>query len=171
MRSRSARSGSRQPNSRGSWHFYSMRRLLRGSLLITNRINATSAWKADFFTFDDNGSYQVFLSVADDDDGVGTASQTIAVTNVAPVLSNVKISSGTVNDEGLFNSKGLMPTASSSRLFPPPPETVWLLRVPRLRRRRSRQAGRGRRRGQHRGRRDPPVGAVRPSPRARRAPC
>lgn len=36
------------------------------------------------FTPDDNGSYVVSLTVTDDDGGVGTATATVAVTNVAP---------------------------------------------------------------------------------------
>src|SRR5262249_55561410 len=43
---------------------------------------------ADFsFTPDDNGSYQVTLSVTDKDGGVGSASATITVTNVAPTAA------------------------------------------------------------------------------------
>ena len=39
------------------------------------------------FTPDDNGSYVVTLEVTDDDDGEGTDSETIAVTNVAPSVT------------------------------------------------------------------------------------
>ena len=43
---------------------------------------------ADFsFTPDDNGTYVVTLQVADKDGGVGTATATVAVTNVAPTAS------------------------------------------------------------------------------------
>jgi hypothetical protein len=50
------------------------------------------------FTPDDNGTYEVSLSVTDDDGGVGTAIETIIVTNVAPTVSNVKVDSGTINE-------------------------------------------------------------------------
>jgi len=55
--------------------------------------NYANGANADFsFTPVDNGSYQVFLTVADDDDGVATAtSQTIAVTNVPPSLRDLSV--------------------------------------------------------------------------------
>jgi hypothetical protein len=43
------------------------------------------------FTPDDNGSYEVTLTVTDDDGGVGVAISTIDVTNVAPQLENVTV--------------------------------------------------------------------------------
>jgi PKD repeat protein len=45
------------------------------------------------FTPDDNGSYEITLSVTDGDGGLGTAAATIVVENVAPTLTEVAISS------------------------------------------------------------------------------
>jgi len=69
------------------------------------------------FTPDDNGSYQVSLRVEDDDDGVCTTSQTIDVTNVAPALSNVTVSPGTVNEGGSVTLAGSISDAGSADAF------------------------------------------------------
>jgi len=67
------------------------------------------------FTPDDNGAYAVTLSVTDDDGGIGTpVSQAIAITNVAPVLSNVKVSSGTVSEGGSVTLGGSISDAGSA---------------------------------------------------------
>ena len=59
------------------------------------------------FTPDDNGSFEVSLSVTDDNGNVGTAaSKTIAVTNVAPVLSNLSVPSAGVNESASFTLSG-----------------------------------------------------------------
>ncbi len=66
-----------------------------------------SGTNANFsFTPNDNGFYEVFLSVTDDDGGTGTASQTIAVTNVAPVLSSLSVSSSSVNEGASLTLRG-----------------------------------------------------------------
>ena len=57
---------------------------------VTKNGNAYGSGTGTGFTFtpDDNGTYVVSLSVADDDGGVGTASNvTVTVTNVAPVVA------------------------------------------------------------------------------------
>ncbi len=69
------------------------------------------------FTPDDNGSYEVSLTVADDDDGVATAGQTIEVANVAPALSNVTVSPGTVNEGGSVSLGGSISDAGSADAF------------------------------------------------------
>jgi len=81
--------------------------------------NYASGANADFgFTPDDNGSYQVSLTVADDDDGVTTAaSQTIAVENVAPALSDVTVSPGTVDEGGSVTLGGSISDAGSADAF------------------------------------------------------
>ena len=58
------------------------------------------------FTPDDNGSYEVSLDVTDEDSDVGTASQTIAVTNVAPALSNLSVPSTGVSEGASFTLSG-----------------------------------------------------------------
>ncbi|APZ93269.1 PKD domain-containing protein [Fuerstiella marisgermanici] len=45
------------------------------------------------FTPDDNGTYDVVLTVTDDDGGVGTATETIEVSNVAPSIAGLAITS------------------------------------------------------------------------------
>lgn len=57
------------------------------------------------FTPDDNGSYEVILTVSDDDGGSAAASQTIVVDNVDPAL--VVDSSQVVIDEGTSISKAI----------------------------------------------------------------
>jgi hypothetical protein len=80
--------------------------------------NYASSTNANFiFTPDDNGSYEVSLSVSDDDGGVGTASQTIAVTNVAPALSNVTVSPATVNEGASVTLSGSISDAGSADAF------------------------------------------------------
>jgi hypothetical protein len=69
------------------------------------------------FTPDDNGSYEVSLSITDDDGGVGTASQTIAVTNVAPVVSNVTVSPDTVNEGSSVTFSGSIYDAGTADAF------------------------------------------------------
>ncbi len=72
-----------------------------------NGTSYASGSEADFaFTPDDNGSYVVSLSATDDDGGVGTTSQTIVVTNVAPVLSSVAGSATSINEAGTFTLTG-----------------------------------------------------------------
>jgi len=73
-----------------------------------NGSSFASGTNADFsFTPDDNGSYEVSLDVTDDDGDVGTAtSQTIAVTNVAPALSNLSVPSTGVNEGASFTLSG-----------------------------------------------------------------
>ena len=73
---------------------------------------------ADFsFTPDDNGSYEVSLSVTDDDGDVGTASQTIGVTNVSPVLSNLSGSATSVNEASNFTLSGDLTDPGSADTF------------------------------------------------------
>lgn len=67
---------------------------------------ATGANASFSFTPDDNGSYAVSLSATDDDGGVGTASQDIVVANAAPVLSNISVTPGTVNEGGAITLSG-----------------------------------------------------------------
>jgi PKD repeat protein len=50
------------------------------------------------FTPDDNGTYLVSLTVVDASGAMAVATQTITVDNVAPVLSNVALSSTTINE-------------------------------------------------------------------------
>jgi hypothetical protein len=69
------------------------------------------------FTPDDNGAYEVSLSVTDEDGGVGTTSQTITVTNAAPVLSNVTVSPGTANEGSSVTLSVSISDASSADAF------------------------------------------------------
>lgn len=69
------------------------------------------------FTPDDNGAYDVSLNVTDDDGGVGTASQTITVDNLAPVLSNVTATPGTVDEGGDVTLSGDISDPGSADTF------------------------------------------------------
>jgi|GEM_PF-971163 len=78
--------------------------------------NYTDNDQAGFsFTPDDNGSYEVLLSVTDDDGGVGTAtSQTILVTNAAPTLSNLSVSPAMLNEGSEATLSGSLSDAGSA---------------------------------------------------------
>ena len=54
---------------------------------------ATGSGATFDFTPDDNGTYVVTLTATDDDGGVGTATETIEVANVAPALTNLAVNS------------------------------------------------------------------------------
>jgi hypothetical protein len=69
------------------------------------------------FTPDDNGSYVVSLKVTDDDGGVGSTSQTIDVTNVAPTMSNISVTPGTVNEGGSVTVSGNISDPGSADSF------------------------------------------------------
>ncbi len=69
------------------------------------------------FTPDDNGSYEVSLKVTDKDGGTGTASQTITVDNVAPTLSNISLTSGTINEGGSVTLSGSIMDLGSADSF------------------------------------------------------
>jgi hypothetical protein len=68
------------------------------------------------FTPADNGSYVVSLAVTDKDNGTGTASSTISVTNVAPANVSLSLSAGTINENasvglsGRFTDPGILDT-------------------------------------------------------------
>jgi len=70
------------------------------------------------FTPDDNGSYEVSLTVSDDDGGIGTAAaQTIDVTNVAPALSSVTVTPDPVNEGSSATLSGSLSDAGSADTF------------------------------------------------------
>jgi hypothetical protein len=58
------------------------------------------------FTPEDNGSFEISLQVTDDDGGVGMASVTIDVTNVAPLLDGVQYSPENVDEGGSVTVSG-----------------------------------------------------------------
>lgn len=60
------------------------------------------------FTPPDNGSYAVSLKVTDDDGGEGSASQTFAVVNVAPELSDAVIDPAVVDEGGNVSISGIL---------------------------------------------------------------
>ena len=57
------------------------------------------------FAPDDNGTYIVTLTATDDDGGVGTATETITVANVAPTLTNLAVTSP-INENGAATLTG-----------------------------------------------------------------
>jgi len=68
---------------------------------------ATGSEAGFSFTPADEGFYEVSLSVLDDDSGEGTANiQTIEVTNVAPVLSNVTVPTSGANEAASLSLSG-----------------------------------------------------------------
>ena len=74
---------------------------------------------ADIFSFtpDDNGLYEVSLSVTDADGDTGTTSATIVVTNVSPVLSNVAVTLATLNEGDGVTLRGSVSDAGSADAF------------------------------------------------------
>ena len=59
------------------------------------------------FTPNDNGSYQIVLTVSDEDGGSATVDQTISVANVAPGLQDIVITSP-VNEGDLATFSGVI---------------------------------------------------------------
>ena len=68
------------------------------------------------FTPDDNGTYVVTLAITDDDTGVGTDTQTITVTNVAPTLTSVAATS-VINENGTATVTGLLSDPGTADTF------------------------------------------------------
>ena len=68
------------------------------------------------FTPDDNGSYQIVLTVSDEDGGSATVDQTISVANVAPGLQDIVITSP-VNEGDLATFSGVIVDPSTSDTF------------------------------------------------------
>ncbi|HNS53102.1 MAG TPA: PKD domain-containing protein [Anaerolineae bacterium] len=78
---------------------------------------ASGSEPAVTFTPAEDGTYDISLTVADDDDGATTASQIIEVANVAPVLSNVTATPGTVDEGGSVTLAGSLSDAGSTDAF------------------------------------------------------
>lgn len=74
-----------------------------GSLIMTHTgPPAATGEVTDSHTYGDNGSFQVGVSVTDDDGGTGTAAFTVGVTNVAPTATIDKSGTETVNGVPTF---------------------------------------------------------------------
>jgi PKD repeat protein len=83
-----------------------------------NGVDYASGSNTNFsFTPDDNGSYVVSLNVSDNDGGVGSTSQTITVVNAAPVLSNISVTPGTINEGGAVTVSGNISDPGSADSF------------------------------------------------------
>lgn len=67
---------------------------------------AAGSGAAFSFTPDDNGTYVVTFAVTDDDTGVGTATETITVNNVDPVINSSNLSVAAVNENGSVTLSG-----------------------------------------------------------------
>jgi PKD repeat protein len=85
---------------------------VQGDRVLASGTNSTFS-----FTPDDNGSYVVSLNVIDNDGGVGSTSQTIAVTNVAPALRDVAVTPGTVDEGGSVTLSGSVSDPGSRDTF------------------------------------------------------
>jgi PKD repeat protein len=83
-----------------------------------NGVDYASGSSTNFsFTPDDNGSYVVSLNVSDNDGGEGSTSQTITVVNAAPVLSNISVTPGNINEGGAVTVSGNISDPGSADSF------------------------------------------------------
>jgi hypothetical protein len=85
---------------------------VQGDRVLASGTNSTFS-----FTPEDNGDYLVSLKVTDKDGGEGSTSQTIAVTNVAPVLRDVAVTPGTVDEGGSVTLSGSVNDPGSRDTF------------------------------------------------------
>src|SRR5262249_3398355 len=73
------------------------------------------------FTPDDNGTYGVSLTATDKDGGVGTAAQTITVTNVDPANVSLTLSAASINEGQSVSLRG---TVSAPGVRAPHPVAI-----------------------------------------------